>query len=94
MPLTPALEWASALLALMGLVIAIWARLALGRNWSGMVALKDEHELVTSGPYAVIRHPIYTALICLCSRRRLRTGTLLHRRAAAHDPELLDQAAR
>lgn len=62
---SPALQSASALTALAGLGIALWARLALGRNWSARVVVKDEHELVTTGPYAAIRHPIYTALILL-----------------------------
>jgi protein-S-isoprenylcysteine O-methyltransferase Ste14 len=67
-PMTPdsmVLQWASALAALAGLSLALWSRLALGRNWSARVAIKDEHELVTSGPYAAIRHPIYSALILL-----------------------------
>jgi protein-S-isoprenylcysteine O-methyltransferase Ste14 len=64
-PLTPGIAWASAILALLALILALWARLTLGRNWSGMVALKDEHELVTAGPYRLIRHPIYAALILL-----------------------------
>jgi protein-S-isoprenylcysteine O-methyltransferase Ste14 len=37
--------------------------LHLGRNWSGAVTIKDGHELVTSGPYALVRHPIYTGLL-------------------------------
>ncbi len=64
-PLSSPLQWASALTALAGLAVALWARLSLGRNWSARVALKDEHELITSGPYAAIRHPIYTALLLL-----------------------------
>jgi len=39
---------------------AIWARTTLGSNWSGNVTLKKEHELVQSGPYSLVRHPIYT----------------------------------
>lgn len=47
-----------------GTIFAIWARLALGRNWSGaVITLKDQHELVTSGPYRLIRHPIYSGLL-------------------------------
>jgi protein-S-isoprenylcysteine O-methyltransferase Ste14 len=42
---------------------ACWARITLGRNWSGRPSLKSGHELMTSGPYAVTRHPIYTGLI-------------------------------
>lgn len=52
-------------IALTGLVILIWARLAIGRNWSGEVVLKEDHQLVTSGPYALMRHPIYTGLLLL-----------------------------
>lgn len=46
-------------------VILLWARIVLGRNWSGKVALKENHELITTGPYATIRHPIYTGMIFL-----------------------------
>ncbi len=62
---TMGLQWAAAGAAALGLAIAVWARIALGRNWSGEITLKEDHELVTSGPYAAIRHPIYTALILL-----------------------------
>ncbi len=58
-----------------GVLIAIWARFSLGRNWSGVVTLKEGHELVTSGPYAAIRHPIYTALILLFLGTTLLVGT-------------------
>jgi protein-S-isoprenylcysteine O-methyltransferase Ste14 len=46
-----------------GLAFAVWARRHIGRNWSAIVTLKDGHELVTSGPYALVRHPIYTGLL-------------------------------
>ncbi len=52
-----------ALLCIMGIALAIWARVHLGRNWSPAPALKEGHELVTSGPYKLIRHPIYTGVI-------------------------------
>jgi protein-S-isoprenylcysteine O-methyltransferase Ste14 len=38
---------------------AIWARFYLGRNWSGTVTVKQDHKLIRTGPYAVVRHPIY-----------------------------------
>lgn len=46
-----------------GLAFAAWARRTIGRNWSGNVTLKKDHELVQSGPYALVRHPIYTGLL-------------------------------
>jgi protein-S-isoprenylcysteine O-methyltransferase Ste14 len=46
-----------------GIALAIWARLHLGRNWSGTPQMKEGHELVTSGPYRFVRHPIYTGMI-------------------------------
>jgi protein-S-isoprenylcysteine O-methyltransferase Ste14 len=50
------------LLAL-GLAFTVWARVYLGRNWSGTVTVKEGHELIRSGPYAYVRHPIYTGLL-------------------------------
>ncbi len=49
----------------LGLFFAIWARFALGRNWSGQVTFKQNHELITTGPYALARHPIYTGMILM-----------------------------
>jgi|SRR5579859_64361 len=46
-----------------GLVFAIWARIALGANWSGTVTIKSGHNLIRRGPYRSIRHPIYTGLL-------------------------------
>jgi protein-S-isoprenylcysteine O-methyltransferase Ste14 len=49
-----------------GIAFAIWARYILGGNWSGNVTLKKGHELIRSGPYRIVRHPIYTgALLAL-----------------------------
>ena len=46
-----------------GLGFAIWARLYLGRNWSGSVTVKESHTLIQTGPYARVRHPIYTGIL-------------------------------
>lgn len=46
-----------------GLGFAIWARAHLGRNWSGIVTVKEGHTLVRTGPYRIVRHPIYTGLL-------------------------------
>src|SRR5208282_2982414 len=46
-----------------GLLFAVWARVHLGRNWSRSVTIKQDHELIATGPYAVVRHPIYTGIL-------------------------------
>jgi len=46
-----------------GLGVAIWARLYLGRNWSGLIELKQDHQLIRSGPYGLVRHPIYSGFL-------------------------------
>lgn len=64
-PHLEALAWIGAGLCIAGLAFCIWARLTLGRNWSGVVTLKGGHELITNGPYALVRHPIYTGLLTM-----------------------------
>jgi protein-S-isoprenylcysteine O-methyltransferase Ste14 len=59
------LKLAGLAVELTGLALAIWARRILGRNWSGEITIKADHELVRSGPYGTIRHPIYTALLAM-----------------------------
>jgi protein-S-isoprenylcysteine O-methyltransferase Ste14 len=56
-------EWTGEATQISGLAFSIWARLHLGRNWSGMGMVKEDHELVRSGPYAIVRHPIYSGLL-------------------------------
>jgi protein-S-isoprenylcysteine O-methyltransferase Ste14 len=50
-------------LFLLGLGLAVWARLYIGRNWGTPMSRKDDPELVTSGPYSTIRHPIYAGIL-------------------------------
>ena len=57
------LFWLGAAVTIAGLLFAVWAREHLGRNWSRSVTIKREHELITTGPYAVVRHPIYTGIL-------------------------------
>jgi protein-S-isoprenylcysteine O-methyltransferase Ste14 len=45
------------------ILLAIWARRHLGRNWSGAVRIAEGHQLVRTGPYRLLRHPIYTAML-------------------------------
>jgi len=70
-----ALGWIAAVLSAAGVGFAIWARIYLGRNWSSAPAVKEDHELVTTGPYAYVRHPIYTGLILTALGTAL-TGTI------------------
>ncbi|MGA8741036.1 MAG: isoprenylcysteine carboxylmethyltransferase family protein [Terracidiphilus sp.] len=59
-----------------GLALAIWARRVLGRNWSGEITIKADHELVRSGPYRLVRHPIYTALLAMCAGTAIVSGEM------------------
>ncbi len=47
----------------LGLGFAIWARVHIGRNWGSPMTQKEEPELVTSGPYHYVRHPIYSGIL-------------------------------
>ncbi len=58
-PRWPALEVFGAAMCAVGVGVAIWSRRTLAGNWSPVVALRDHHALVQTGPYAIIRHPIY-----------------------------------
>ena len=57
------LRWAGFTLGLASLALWIWTQVALGKQWSPQLQLRQEHHLITSGPYARIRHPLYTAMI-------------------------------
>jgi protein-S-isoprenylcysteine O-methyltransferase Ste14 len=63
LPPSAAVYWSGTLLVAAGLVFMVWARRTLGRNWSGRVTLKENHELIRGGPYRLVRHPIYTGLL-------------------------------
>jgi protein-S-isoprenylcysteine O-methyltransferase Ste14 len=73
----PATSWLYGLGAVLtagGLLFAIWARRHIGRNWSATVTIKQGHELVTSGPYALVRHPIYSGLLLAVAGTALARG--------------------
>lgn len=59
-----------------GLGFATWARFRLGRNWSGTVALKVDQQLVTTGPYAFTRHPIYSGILLAFAGTAIARGEL------------------
>jgi len=62
-PWSPAIYWVAVALVACGLGFACWARIHLGEYWSGHVTLKPGHRLIRTGPYAIVRHPIYTGLL-------------------------------
>jgi hypothetical protein len=68
-----------AAITVLGVAFAIWARWHIGRNWSAEVTIKKDHKLIRTGPYAHIRHPIYTGD---CDRRipRARLSRAAHGR--------------
>jgi len=57
-----------------GISFSIWSRRALGKNWSGPVALKKDHDLVRIGPYAIVRHPIYFGSLISLSGSAITTA--------------------
>src|SRR5262245_51167627 len=65
LPATPPVIAIGVIVQLASLALAVWSRQVLGRNWSAGVATKVDHQLVRSGPYRLIRHPIYTAVLGL-----------------------------
>jgi protein-S-isoprenylcysteine O-methyltransferase Ste14 len=62
-PDTPGIEWLGAAIVVGGVAFAVWARATLGRNWSGQIQIKSDHQLISAGPYRFVRHPIYTGIL-------------------------------
>jgi len=62
-PENPGIAWAGFCITIAGCAFAVWARVLLGSNWSATVTLKQNHELVRRGPYAVVRHPVYSGFL-------------------------------
>lgn len=72
-----ALAWTMAALVLTGLLFTWWARIHLGRLWSSSVTRKADHRVVDTGPYGVVRHPIYTGIILASFATAAMRGTAL-----------------
>ena len=71
------LAWAMAAVVLGGLLFTWWARLHLGRLWSASVTRKADHHVVDTGPYRIVRHPIYTGIIIASVATAAMRGTAL-----------------
>jgi protein-S-isoprenylcysteine O-methyltransferase Ste14 len=70
------LGWSLAGLTLAGFLFCWWARLHLGRMWSSSVTRKTDHHIVDTGPYALVRHPIYTGIITASAAMAAAEGTV------------------
>jgi protein-S-isoprenylcysteine O-methyltransferase Ste14 len=62
-PAAAAMTWAGLGMTAAGMLFTIWARVHLGRYWSGEVQIKEGHRIIMTGPYALVRHPIYTGFL-------------------------------
>lgn len=65
LPASPILSALGLTIEIAGILFALWARRVLGANWSGEVRIATGHQLIRSGPYALIRHPIYTGVLAM-----------------------------
>jgi protein-S-isoprenylcysteine O-methyltransferase Ste14 len=68
------IAWLGFAITIMGVALAIWARYCIGQYWSSLVALKEGHRLIRSGPYQFVRHPIYTGMLVGAIGRALTIG--------------------
>lgn len=75
-PHTPVVVALGLALTVFGLWLALWARTTLGRNWSARVTFKVDHELIRRGPYAHVRHPIYSAILLMLVGSAIAIGGL------------------
>jgi protein-S-isoprenylcysteine O-methyltransferase Ste14 len=71
-----AIGWTMVGLAFVGFAFAWWARIHLGKLWSGLITRKEGHRVVDSGPYAIVRHPIYTGILLSGIATAIAAGTL------------------
>jgi protein-S-isoprenylcysteine O-methyltransferase Ste14 len=73
-PPSAGLGLAGAAITVPGLALTVWARRFLGTNWSGTVTVKQDHQLITTGPYRYVRHPIYSGLLLAFAGSALASG--------------------
>ena len=69
------ISWAMVALAIAGFAFTWWARIHLGRLWSSSVSRKAHHHIVDTGPYGIVRHPIYTGIIVASTATAAQRGT-------------------
>lgn len=71
-----ALSWVMVVIAFVGLLFTWWARIHLGRLWSSSVGRKADHRVVDTGPYSIVRHPIYSGITLASIATAVLRGTL------------------
>lgn len=76
LPDVPFAVWAGLGVQTASGALGIWARRLLGRHWSGEITIKIDHELIRSGPYRFVRHPIYTAWLGMFAGTALASGQM------------------
>lgn len=74
--LPPGLAWAMVAVAAAGFLFCWWARIHLGKLWSGRVTRKEGHHIVDTGPYALVRHPIYTGMLTAALATAAQKGSV------------------
>jgi len=72
---SPIVEWFGLGITIAGLAFSVWARVHLGKYWSGVITLKEGHRLIRTGPYGMVRHPIYTGLILAAIGSAIANGS-------------------
>jgi protein-S-isoprenylcysteine O-methyltransferase Ste14 len=75
--LPPAVRWLGLPAGLLSLWLLVSAHRALGRNWSGILEISEQHRLVVTGPYNRVRHPMYSAFFCLAASYALLSANWL-----------------
>lgn len=68
------ISWIGIALTTMGTAIAVWARYCIGEYWSARVTLKEGHQIIRSGPYRFVRHPIYTGILLAAAGTAIVVG--------------------
>ena len=75
-PRSAAVARTALLLTVAGVAFALWSRFTIGRNWSAAVTIKQDHELIRGGPYAIVRHPIYCGFLVALVGTAIERGTI------------------
>jgi protein-S-isoprenylcysteine O-methyltransferase Ste14 len=69
-------ETAGIIITAAGVGFAIWARIHLGKNWSGQPSIRVDHKIIRTGPYSIVRHPIYTGILTGMVGTAIATGSV------------------